>query len=94
VIQYQGVDQPRCVVQIRTGYITAHPSRRRELVWWVGDLAGYRQTNERIFGLPVFAGMSDGSYKPSHLKKKLLGRVVGYSETALGALLAPCAGRG
>jgi hypothetical protein len=61
--------------------------------WWAGDLAGYRPTNEKIFGVPVFAGMADGPYTPRLLKKKLLGRVVGYAETALGALLAPCAGR-
>jgi len=30
--------------------------------------------------------MSDGPYRPRLLKKKLLGRVVGYAETALGAL--------
>jgi hypothetical protein len=55
--------------------------------WWASDLAGYRQTDEKMFGVPVFAGMSDGPYTPSHLKKKLLGRVVGYAETALGGLL-------
>jgi hypothetical protein len=62
--------------------------------WWAGDLAGLRQTNEKVFGIPVFLGMSDGPYTPGHLKEKLLGRVVGYAETALGGLLAPCAGRG
>jgi hypothetical protein len=62
--------------------------------WWGGDLAGYRPTNEKFFGVPVFAGMSDGPYTPGLLKKKLLGRVVGYAENALGGLLAPCAGRG
>jgi hypothetical protein len=57
--------------------------------WWASDLAGYRQTDEKIFGVPVFAGMSDGPYAPGQLKKKLLGRVVGYADTALGGLLAP-----
>jgi hypothetical protein len=90
LIQYSS---GRHVVQIRTGHITTD-SGRRHLVWWASDLAGYRQTDEKIFGLPVFAGMSDGPYSPGLLKKKLLGRVVGYAETALGALLAPCPGRG
>jgi hypothetical protein len=92
VIQYDSGDRRRHLVQIRTGHITTD-SGRRELVWWVGDLAGFRQTDEKIFGLPVFAGMSDGPYTPGLLKKKLLGRVVGYAEMALGGLLAPCAGR-
>jgi hypothetical protein len=61
--------------------------RKNEIGWWARDLAGYRHTNEKIFGLPVFAGMSDGPYTPGLLKKKLLGRVVGYAETALGGLL-------
>jgi hypothetical protein len=84
VIQYESGDRRRYIVQLRSA-----PSG-----WWAGDLAGYRQTNERIFGVPVFAGMADGPYTPGQLKKKLIGRVVGYAETALGALLAPCAGRG
>jgi hypothetical protein len=90
LIQYSN---GRHVVQIRTGQITTD-SGRRQLVWWASDLAGYRQTDEKFFGIPVFAGMSDGPYAPGQLKKKLLGRVVGYAETALGGLLAPCAGRG
>jgi hypothetical protein len=63
---------------------------------WFGGLsglAGFRRTNETVFGgIPVFAGLSDGPYKPRHLRKKLLGRVVGYAEAALGRLLQPCAG--
>jgi hypothetical protein len=72
----------------------AYPSGRRELVWWwASGLAGFRRTNETVFGgIPVFAGLSDGPYKPRHLRKKLLGRVVGYAEAALGGLLQPCAG--
>jgi hypothetical protein len=81
LIQYSS---GRHVVQIRSS-----PSG-----WWASDLAGFRQTPEKIFGVPVLAGMSDGPYTPGLLKKKLLGRVVGYAETALGGLLAPCAGRG
>jgi hypothetical protein len=81
VIQYDSGDRRRHIVQIRST-----PSG-----WWASDLAGYRQTDEKLYGIPVFAGMSDGPYTPSLLKKKLLGRVVGYAETALGGLLAPCA---
>jgi hypothetical protein len=43
-------------------------------------------------GIPVFAGMSDGPYNPGHLKKKLLGRVVGYAGAPLGGLLEPSLG--
>lgn len=77
VIRYDSGDRRRYIVQIRS---TASG-------WWAGDLAGYRQTNAKIFGVPVLAGVSDGPYTPGLLKKKLLGRVVGYAETALGGLL-------
>jgi hypothetical protein len=39
----------------------------------------------------VFSGLSDGPYSPKALRRKLLGRVVGYSEAELGGLLSPCA---
>jgi hypothetical protein len=68
-------------------------SGRQQLIWWVGDLAGFRRTDETaIGGVPVFAGLSDGPYSARHLKKKLLGHVVGYALAALGGLLEPCAG--
>jgi Protein of unknown function (DUF2934) len=42
-------------------------------------------------GIPCFSGVSDGPYSPKALRRKLLGRLVGYSETALGGLLDACA---
>jgi hypothetical protein len=54
VIQYDSGDQRRHVVQIRS----------TRSGWWAGDLAGLRQTNEKVFGIPVFLGMSDGPYTP------------------------------
>jgi hypothetical protein len=60
----------------------------------VCDLAGFRQVETmvdlRLGSIPVFIGLSDGPYNPKALRRKLLGRVVGYSETALGDLLEPC----
>jgi hypothetical protein len=41
----------------------------------------------RLGSIPVFSGLSDGPYNPKALRRKPLGRVVGYSETALGDLL-------
>jgi hypothetical protein len=64
-------------------------------VWWVRDLAGWRQVetmaDERCGSIPVFAGLSDGPYRAQALRRRLLGRLVGYSETALGDLLKACA---
>jgi hypothetical protein len=61
-------------------------------VWWVRDLAGFRQVGSGSWGIPEFAGLSDGPYKAHHLQAKLLGRVVGFAETSLGGFLAPAAG--
>ena len=49
IIQCDSGDRRRHVVQIRS----------TRSGWWAGDLAGFRQTDEKIFGLPVFAGVSD-----------------------------------
>lgn len=93
LIQYESGERNRHIVQIRTGYIGVGRSGRQQLIWWVGELAGFRRTDQTdIGGVPVFAGLSDGPYAPRHLKKKLLGRVVGYAEAALGGLLEPFAG--
>jgi hypothetical protein len=99
--EFAVIDTLDCELQAGELYLIQYSSGRHIVQirstssgWWASDLAGYRQTDQKIFGVPVFAGMSDGPYTPGQLKKKLLGRVVGYSETALGALLAPCAGRG
>jgi len=92
LIQYEGPQQNRHIVQINTGVIGTL-SGRQQLVWWARDLAGIRQIetmDDPAFGqIPVFGGLSDGPYSPKQLRRKLLGRVVGYSKTALGGLLAP-----
>jgi hypothetical protein len=83
-IEYGGVgEQQRRIIQIRAGHIWSHPSGRRESVWWVDELAGFRRTNETIGGIPVFAGMSDGPYSARQMKKRLVGRVVGYADAAI-----------
>jgi hypothetical protein len=48
-------------------------------------------TNTSKSIVPVFSGLSDGPYNPKALRRKLFGRVVGYSERALGELLNACA---
>jgi hypothetical protein len=93
LIQYESGERNRRIVQIRTGYIGAYPNGRQQLVWWATALAGFRATGETMFGsVPVFAGLSDGPYNARHLKKKLLGRVVGYAEAPLAGLLESCPG--
>jgi hypothetical protein len=93
LIQYESGERNRRIVQIRTGYISSYPSGREVLVWWATALAGFRATGETMFGgIPVFAGLSDGPYNARYLKKKLLGRVVGYAQAPLGGLLEPSLG--
>jgi hypothetical protein len=88
VIQYA---RSRSIIQIKADVISLM-SGRRQSVWWVCALAGFRQVGMMPSGIPLFGGMSDGPYTSRQLQKRLLGRVVGYSETALGGLLAACAG--
>jgi hypothetical protein len=95
VIQYESGERWCRIVQIRADHIESYPGGRRQMVWWVGALAGFRRTTETMSGgIPVFAGLSDGPYNSRHLKKKLLGRVVGYANAPLGGLLEPCRGWG
>jgi hypothetical protein len=95
LIQYESGQGARRISQIRTDYIgvctKSRLNGRRTLVWWARDLAGIRHSGE-AHGIPVLAGMSDGPYNQRHLKKKLLGRVVGYAEAPLGGLIEPCLG--
>lgn len=94
VIQYESGERRRRIIQVRSDQLNitglgAAPS----LVWWVGDLRGYRQTDEVAFGdVPVFAGLSDGPYQTDHLQSRLIGRVVGVASLDLGGLIAPAAG--
>jgi hypothetical protein len=69
LIQYESGERNRRIVQISTGYIGVGRSGRQQLVWWAGDLAGFRRTDETSFGVPGFAGLSDGPYTPNHLKR-------------------------
>jgi len=62
------------------------------LVWWLRELRGYRKTEERVMGVPLFAGLSDGPYTAESLQPKLVGRVVGFAFKSLGQRIAPEAG--
>jgi len=88
LIQYESGS--RYLVQINTGRIGTL-SGRQQLVWWARDLAGFRRVDTLPGSIPCSAGVSDGPYSPKQLRRKLLGRLVGYSETALGGLLDACA---
>jgi hypothetical protein len=93
VIQYQGSERRRALVQVRSDRLNiTGPGAEPSLVWWCGDLRGWRQTDEKTLGCPVFAGMSDGPYRTENLQPKLIGRVVGVAFTALGNQLPTCAG--
>ena len=93
VIQYHGYERRRVIIQVRSDLLNiTGPGAEPSLVWWCGDIRGYRKTDEKMMGCPVYAGMSDGPYQTEHLQQKLIGRVVGVAFTALGNLLAPAAG--
>ena len=68
------------------------PNAKPSLVWWLGDLRGYRETDEPYLGVPIFSGLSDGPYETEHLQSKLVGRVVGFAFKSLGQRIAPEAG--
>lgn len=94
LIQYESGRRSRRLVQIRIGTIGTN-SGRSQTIWWASDLAGFRQVNTMVDPMlggviPVFAGLSDGPYRAQALRRKLLGRVVGYSELELGDVLEPC----
>jgi hypothetical protein len=90
VIQHESGSRSRHIIQIKADVISLM-SGRRQSVWWVCDLAGFRRVCTLPSEIPLLGGMSDGPYTSRQLQKKLLGRVVGYSETALHGLLAACA---
>ena len=63
-----------------------------EKVWWLQDLAGWRQEGTYGPGIPIFAGLSDGPMKKKGLKKMIAGRIIGYAESDLGDELEQSAG--
>lgn len=93
VIQYEGQERRRHLVQVRSSMLNiTGPGAKPSQVWWCGDLRGWRKTDERMLGCPVYAGLSDGPYRTEHLQSKLIGRVLGVAFTALGNQLPTCAG--
>jgi hypothetical protein len=93
VIQHEGGRRSRWLAQARVDYLNiTGPGAEDSLVWWMGDLRGFRRTDESFDGIPVFAGMSDGPYITEHLQSKLIGRVVGVAFSPLHPFLAESAG--
>src|SRR5262245_33857216 len=55
------------------------------LCWWIRPM---RMTRDgEINGIPVFQGLSEGPYHDEHIPARLIGRVIGYASTDLGALM-------
>jgi hypothetical protein len=93
VIQNQGSERRRRLIQVRSSRLNiTGPGAKPSLVWWCGDLRGWRKTDEKMLGCPVYAGLSDGPYRTESLQAMLIGRVVGVAFTALGNQLARAAG--
>lgn len=92
VIQYEGGQRSRQVVQITSCFMQITETGPKQQVWWTRSLRGWRQVGECSEGIPLFEGLSDGPYDADALLAKLLGRVAGYALTALGHLLEPTAG--
>ena len=85
IIQYESGNRRRRIVQVRSNYTQITPTGQKQLVWWTGDLAGFRRVGDCPAGdIPMFAGLSDGPYRAHHLQAKLIGRVVGFAATSLG----------
>jgi hypothetical protein len=74
-------DYPPRIVQVRAGEANIiGPSAAPSLVWWVGDLRGWRRVGgDRVpeGNIPLFEGLSDGPYLTQGLRSQLIGRIVG-----------------
>lgn len=92
LIQYKSGQRSRRLVCVTRDFINiTGPGAPDSEVWWCGDLRGWRQVSG-FRDVKVFGGMSDGPYLADNLEAKLVGRVVGFAESSLGAALAPTAG--
>ena len=93
VIQSQSGARRRRIDQARSSYCNiTGPGAEDTLVWWLSDLRGFRKTDDKVLGVPLHAGLSDGPYLAENLSPRLLGRVVGFAKSPLGGLLAVEAG--
>jgi hypothetical protein len=69
------------------------PGAEETLVWWLRrGTSGFRDTGKTVDGVPLFCGLSDGPYETPTVIAKLVGRIVGYSHTAMGDFIAPMLG--
>lgn len=90
LIQWTGGARLRQIVHVRAEREKLGAGRKRKLIWWVGDLRGFRKIGDvGMGGSPVFVGVSDGPYLTDYLRSKLIGRIVGFAASSLGSLLAP-----
>jgi hypothetical protein len=76
----------RHIKQLKADQIHFDDNDEPSLAWWVTDLRGLRQTKERIDGMPIFAGLSEGPYEGDGISSVLIGRIVGYAHSPLGRL--------
>jgi hypothetical protein len=92
LIQSSSGERVRYIQQSTRTWTTISQSGIPEKVWWLRDLAGWRQEGIDGSGIPIFSGMSDGPMKKKGLKKKIAGRIIGYAESDLGNELEQSAG--
>lgn len=92
LIQSNCGERKRYIQQATRTWMAISSSGLPEKVWWLCDLAGWRQEGADCTGIPIFAGMSDGPMKKKGLKKMVAGRIIGYAESDLGNELDQCAG--
>jgi len=53
-------------------------------IWWLDALRKFHNTGEKIHGVPVFAGLSDGPYETHYLRRLIVGRIVGIATKSFG----------
>ena len=93
LIQDTSGERHRRIAQATSSYcnITA-PGAEESLVWWLRDLRGMHDTGQRVDGVPIFSGLSDGPYRAENLQWQIAGRVVGFAHKSFGKVIAPSAG--
>jgi hypothetical protein len=93
LIQDTPGERHRRIAQATSSYcnITA-PGAEESLVWWLRDLRGMHDTGQRVDGVPIYSGLSDGPYRAENLRRQIAGRVVGFAQKSLGRVIAPSAG--
>jgi hypothetical protein len=93
LIQGTSGERRRRLAQATSSYCNiTGPGAEETLVWWLKDLRGMHDTGQRLDGIPLFAGLSDGPYRAEDLQRQIAGRVVGFAHKSFGKVIAPSAG--